>query len=108
MAAKPQCFAYNRSGSRCNKAAGHTGDHAVNLTWTDDECFTPKAAITASPYGTTTIGSGTLGTTEVKVTEHGFEVKKSSPKPPNDEACVACGHRHRAGECKCGCHSHVG
>jgi len=36
-----QCWAYNKSGVRCEEVAGHPGDHTMSVRWTDEECFSP-------------------------------------------------------------------
>ena len=95
----PRCYAYHLSGSRCEGYAGHPGDHAVGLTWGDDECWTP---------GVTPI-TGTLGPA----------VPAFEPAPtaqPQAEPCVVCNHAeayHGGDGCTrindegdpCGCYS---
>jgi hypothetical protein len=36
-----ECHAYSQSGQKCSHPAGHPGDHAIIITWGDDECWTP-------------------------------------------------------------------
>ncbi len=79
-----QCWAFHVDGTRCEHAAGHPGDHAVEITWSDDECVIPGSS---NPI--------------------------SLPTPPEpvvkviDSPCVACQHKHQ-GECSCGCYEFIG
>lgn len=112
MATKPQCFAYSGEGMRCEKSAGHAGKHYINFSWDDSECYIPMPA-PAKPLSPTSYLSPireTRGedTPVSSVTEHGFEIKQAQPAPQEDTRCIACSHRHRSGECKCGCHEHIG
>ena len=76
-----RCWAFHRDGMRCEHPAGHPGDHAVQRTWDDSDCAIP-----------------------------------GQPQPPKTPAplvevavkCVACGHQHKGGECKCGCREFIG
>lgn len=82
-----QCWAYNQAATRCTLEAGHDGLHMVASTWSDDECFNPTAPRPARPAPT------------------------PSPEPTEPQEarpCVACGHKHKGGTCKCGCHTHIG
>lgn len=82
--------------------AGHPGDHAIQTTWTDKECAWAEPAISKQ---TTNPGSVTVpGTPGLPVTELSPEPTK--PKEPT--RCVACNHTHKGGQCKCGCHEHIG
>jgi hypothetical protein len=84
------CWAYNKSGNRCSLEAGHTGLHQIASTWSDDECFVPGSRPAPKP--------------EPVVTQ-----SVTSEQPPSEaKPCVACGHRHKGGACKCGCHTHIG
>jgi len=85
----PRCWAYNLEGVRCEKRAGHTGDHLVSTTWNDDECYAPDR-VPATPQGKPLI--------EIFAKEEEVVASK----------CVACQHMHRGGVCKCGCHEHIG
>lgn len=84
-----QCWAYNVGGQRCDMPAGHPGDHGIQMTWTDDECYAPiKHQLPAK---------GPSGASE------------PAPKPaPEATGCVACSHKHKGGECKCGCYEFIG
>lgn len=81
-----QCWAYNHRGQRCEHPAGHPGNHVITDEWSDDECFTPSKS-TPQP-------------------------RQPIPMPiPEDipvGKCVACSHTHKGGQCKCGCHEHIG
>lgn len=89
-----QCWAYNIDGQRCEHPAGHPGNHVITAEWTDEECYSPIRH--QLPVQTAT----TLPTSGVTV------VTETIPEEP--PACVACSHRHRGGQCKCGCHEHIG
>ena len=81
-----QCWAFHRDGTRCDMPAGHNGDHAVERTWGDADCAMPVAAApqpASSPLET------------LQITEQATN-------------CVACSHKHRGGQCKCGCHEFIG
>ena len=81
-----RCWAYNRGSERCDKHAGHPGDHAITHTWTDSECFAPNQ----------------------QPTPH-IPAPPAIPMTDNVPAkCVACQHQHKGGPCKCGCHEHIG
>lgn len=89
-----RCWAFNKDGVRCELEPGHSKPHTMSVTWTDEECYSPiKHQL---PVVTTT----TLPTSGVVTVN---ETAPSEPPP-----CVACGHRHKAGVCKCGCHEHIG
>ena len=80
-----QCWAFHKDGTRCDMPAAHPGDHSVERTWTDSECAMPTIIPPAQP--------------------------PAPLPPPLVEApvkCVACGHQHRGGQCKCGCHEFIG
>ena len=86
-----QCWAFHSDGTRCELPAAHPGDHAVERTWTDAQCATPgqltvKSEPAASNY--IDLAKGELVEKQIK--------------------CVACGHSHRNGACKCGCHEFIG
>lgn len=87
-----QCWAYNKEGQRCDHPAGHPGNHVIMAEWTDEECFSPiqhqlpKQAVQSKPEPPMT---------------------PISPKPEVTN-CVACQHKHRGGECKCGCYEFIG
>ena len=80
-----QCWAYNTQGQRCEKPAAHTGNHGITSEWTDDECYSPIKHQLPTP----------------------------TPAPPVlaapiNNVCVACQHRHKGGDCKCGCYEFIG
>lgn len=92
-----QCWAYHRDGMRCEHPAGHPGDHVVQKTWTDLQCATPGEFTPSAP--------ATLMTD----TSQALDIPMPEPMPaiaPN--TCVACGHKHKSGECKCGCYEFIG
>lgn len=35
------CWAFNKDGQRCQQLAGHDGNHAIAVEWSDEECFSP-------------------------------------------------------------------
>lgn len=85
-----QCWAYNSKGQRCEHPAAHPGNHVVSSEWSDAECVAPTT-VTVAPVVTATAPSGTVTVTD-----------------PDSRTCVACGHRHKGGMCKCGCHEQIG
>jgi hypothetical protein len=80
-----QCWAFHRDGARCEHPAGHNGDHAVQKTWNDLQCATPG---------------------EFDISEPAQPLP--SPLVEKTLKCVACGHSHKSGPCKCGCHEFIG
>lgn len=80
------CWAISKDGERCGKRASHRGSHAITIEWEDEDCYTPKAtpipAMPPPPIAETAQADATV--------------------------CVACGHRHSAGPCKCGCYEFIG
>lgn len=75
-----ECYAFNKNGQRCSHPAGHRGEHAVIITWGDDECWTP--------------GGPTLFTAIAEpVIEHLVDIPKPSGK------CVICDHPMHTGIC---------
>lgn len=83
-----QCWAFNRNGVRCEHPAGHPGKHVVTSEWGDDECFSPIKGPVHTPKPLPAALEETVVTEATK--------------------CVACGHRHKGGECKCGCYEFIG
>lgn len=87
MAEVRQCWAYNRKQQRCEHPAGHPGNHVVSSEWSDDECVVP-VAVSPPPAPP--------------------QIPLPEPVEMDAAKCVACGHKHKSGECKCGCHSFIG
>ncbi len=83
-----QCWAFHRDGARCEHPAGHSGDHAVQKTWNDLQCATP----------------GEFGDQPKPVVVTAPVVQA----PVEITSCVACQHKHKGGECRCGCYEFVG
>lgn len=83
-----QCWAYF-DGNRCSLRAGHANDHARKITWTDTQC---------------------QGVPLIEVLTVDEPIPFALPESIQQDAdqCVACKHRHRAGECKCGCKEFIG
>lgn len=81
-----QCWAHNSKGDRCQKPPGHKGFHQISIRWEDSECLTPSGQ---PPQGRPLV-----------------EVFAEAEQQPT--RCIACGHLHKGGECKCGCHEHIG
>lgn len=82
-----QCWAYSQEGLRCERQAGHIGNHIVGKEWGDDECMIPSGPGVAShvPVG----------------------VLPQAPAAPSGEACWACNHVH-VGECPyCACKNSI-
>lgn len=70
-----KCYAYNAAGLRCMQPAGHDGEHAHAITWTDDECWEP-------------------GTPALVVTP------TAPPVVETRGVCVICDHRMHKGPCR--------
>jgi hypothetical protein len=87
------CWAYDKQMRRCTLEAGHSEDHAIYITWTDNECFSPDQPVHVPVHNQESVGM-----------EY-----DPQPLPPAKtvEACVACQHKHIGGECKCGCYAHI-
>jgi hypothetical protein len=83
-----QCWAFHRDGTRCDMPAGHNGDHMVERTWTDADCAIPGEAKPTVAYPATP--------------------QNPVPLVEAPAKCVACGHQHKGGACKCGCHEFIG
>ena len=94
---QPQCWAYNKERQRCQLHAGHDSLHSIMNEWEDSECFDPLEAPKAVPVPFPVKVPAGTGTTTPTVTIN-----------TNPAKCIACGHQHRNGECKCGCYEFVG
>jgi len=89
-----QCWAYNNEGQRCDHPAGHPNNHVVIKEWGDDECYSPIRHQLPEPALATAVK----------------DIMPAPPPPPLVEVplkCVACGHAHKGGTCKCGCHEMI-
>jgi len=85
MAEVRQCWAYNSKQQRCEHPAGHPGRHVVSSEWTDEECVIPVPV----------------------------QIPPAIPPLPQPleqtvNKCVACGHSHKGGTCKCNCMEFIG
>jgi hypothetical protein len=49
VAEKEACWSFNMDGQRCEEKAGHDGRHAVSVTWTDEEAWTPAKGPLGAP-----------------------------------------------------------
>jgi hypothetical protein len=85
-----QCFAYSPKQIRCELEGSHSGDHAVKSTWSDEECAVPSGPAASS------------------LIRKPAENPEGEPEKRVVSKCVACGHAHRDGDCKCGCQGFVG
>jgi hypothetical protein len=94
-----QCWAFHRDGARCEHPAGHPGDHTTSTSWTDLECATPGEFEVVERSAPATL-------VRVPLVEH--EEHDVSAKPEVVTKCVACGHKHKGGACRCGCYEFVG
>lgn len=81
-----QCWAFHLDGTRCDMPAGHNGDHTVERTWTDAECAVPNTQPAPPPP----------------------VVPLPAPLVQENLSCVACNHKHKGVECKCGCREFIG
>lgn len=84
-----QCWAHDTSGNRCTARAGHQGLHVRRIEWSDDQC---------------------AGASEPAPTQ--YPTSNIQPIPVDQdtptEQCVACRHRHKGSECRCGCKEYIG
>lgn len=109
------CRSYNMQGQRCEHPGGHPGDHAIIITWTDEEEWSPTMGalptITPREYAA-------LEQPFVPV-QHPVLSAVPDPVPLPDEdpdtlgpvpiygqdrpgMCVLCNHRMHNGECQRG------
>lgn len=72
--------------ARCDMPAGHSGEHSITVSWNDEQCWSPDFD---EPVALTVVQD------------------VHEPVQEKPEACIACNHMHRGGECKCGCYNHV-
>lgn len=103
---RPQCWAFSPSAVRCELAAGHSGTHAVSMTWTDAECRLPMVPLQSLPYP----GQGVAGTVTMN---HPVQMPDIPRVDTDDDMdihdgtiCIACDHpitRHDADGCSKGC-----
>ena len=94
-----ECWAYSKAGQKCSHPAGHPGDHAIIITWTDDECWKPGAGETPKPKPPYTVN--------IPAVEHLIDVDMR----PDCEICShpADMHSNQIGECvACDCKSYIG
>jgi len=89
-----QCFAYSPKQIRCELEGSHSGDHAVQSTWSDEECAVPSGPATSSSIRTDEPQS--------------LVSKEEKAPPPPAVKCIGCSHAHRDGDCKCGCMGFIG
>jgi hypothetical protein len=83
-----QCWAHDSKGNRCQAKASHRGDHYLKISWTDSEC---------------------VGAPLMKIlVDEPIPYTLPEPVKVDEGSCVACHHRHRSGECKCGCKEYIG
>jgi hypothetical protein len=90
-----RCWAHNTNKVRCELDAGHDDLHRFSISWSDSECYEPGKNITTEPVALPRNLMPPLP-------------PPTPPVPVAEVKCVACSHRHRAGECKCGCKEFVG
>jgi len=95
------CWAYDKQMRRCTLEAGHEKDHAIYITWTDDECFSPEDPVQNVVHIPVRIPAEEPS---IKM-EMEYDPEPIQPKKP--DTCVACQHNHVGGECKCGCYAHI-
>lgn len=114
-----QCFAYSQTAERCDLVADHDGPHSVSIEWTDDECFTPMQIplVAAAPFDE----PESVTMQQIAAAERAWEARFTSvdqeaiaqvmaePEPvkPPTVPCVACGHLHQSGKCRCGCETYI-
>ena len=72
--------------------AGHSGDHSITVSWDDNQCWSPEIdEPVALRVVTPDMMSGAV----------------DNPVQEPVEACIACNHMHKNGDCKCGCYEHI-
>lgn len=76
-----RCWAYNKSGQRCELVAGHDRDHSVIIAWGSDECWTPGTEFI--------IPMASRATVEDNPIEH-----LTPGPPPGSGRCGICEHPH--------------
>ena len=94
-----RCFSFNVSGQRCEREAGHDGDHQITYMWDDDASWTPLE-VPYLPEDTDTI------ITPPKVVP--IEADEELPPPT---VCFVCSHVWHDAMCQmpkaegavCGC-----
>lgn len=87
-----RCWAYSPEMERCEGYAGHDGDHFINRSWTNSECWTPNKPSSA-PTIIAIGGGGASGSEHMR------------PGPP--KMCI-CEHPMHLGECPlCDCKSGI-
>ena len=87
------CWSFNRAGRRCERPAGHEGDHSIEETWADAEAWTPSES----------------NVTVVPVVD--LPMMEDKPKTTaNVRKCAVCDHPWHNQECErktqglpCGC-----
>jgi hypothetical protein len=118
------CFAYNDRGLRCMQPAGHEGNHAHAIEWTDAECFDPADLIPIPAQPTPPfVGDVDEIARQVAAAEAKWEARELSMDTEAlaeldfghpaiapvlvDSRCVACDHQHSGGKCRCGCETFI-
>jgi len=119
---RKQCYAYSKEGDRCEKKPGHAGDHSVTLTWDDADCYDPLSVIMPlAPIASRLTDAPEMVLRNmavadpdedhagevIGVTENG-SIRRIATPTASASKCVACGHAHKGGTCKCECYSFIG
>lgn len=80
--------------ARCDMPAGHPGDHSITVSWDDEQCWSPE---TDEPVALRVVTPDMMSGPVDNVVQ----------EPVQAEACIACNHMHKNGDCKCGCYEHI-
>jgi hypothetical protein len=125
-----QCHSFNRQGQRCEHPAGHPGNHVVSAEWSDEEAWMPSAPGTlymAVPEPVADAPNLAAVMEQVTYAESQWEQRGSlvdvealaqiediDPHVIRDATpsvlggpCIACGHMHASGKCRCDCETYV-
>lgn len=88
----PRCWSYSLEGSRCEEDAGHAGEHAVRLSWTDEQAWTPAKGPLGAPGPAQAVLEGITPVAGVP-----FDMGDDAPEGPGVEVipagvCPSCDH----------------
>jgi hypothetical protein len=117
------CWAYNQQAQRCDMPAGHPGNHAISIEWSDEETFEfMPIPTTPTPPSASASAEDTLAQVaraEAKwdnrdknidheaLAELDFGRPAEEPTLQDEGRCVACEHKHQSGKCRCGCETWI-
>ena len=125
-----QCHSFNRQAQRCEHPAGHPGNHVVSAEWSDEEAWMPSAPgilymavpdpvpdapnLAAVMEQVTYAESQWANRESLIDTEALAQIEDIDPHAIRDATpsilggpCIACGHMHASGKCRCDCETYV-